>query len=59
MIKRIKRDDKIADDIREYTLPYEDVTTKEEALERYLADEEHFKADEEWLKEGNIDYKVD
>lgn len=59
LIKRIKKDGNIADDKRQYILPYEDITTKEEALERYLSDKEHYDADEKWLKEGNIDYKGD
>lgn len=59
LIKRIKKDGKIADDKRQYILPYEDITTKEEALERYLSDKEHYDADEKWLKERNIDYKGD
>ncbi len=59
LIKRIKKGGNIADDKRQYILPYNDVSTKEEALERYLSDKEHIGADEEWLKEGNIDYKDD
>lgn len=59
LLKRVIEDGKLKMIARDYILPYEDVTTKEEALERYLTDEEHFKADEEWLKDGNIDYKGD
>ena len=59
LIKRIIENNKYKLLYRDYILPYDDVTTKEEALERYLSDKEHYDADEKWLKEGNIDYKGD
>lgn len=59
LIKRIMESNKPKKIYKRYVLPYEDVKTKEEALERYLSDKEHYDADEEWLKEGNIDYKGD
>ena len=57
LLKRILENDKPKKITRNYTIFYDDVTTKEEALERYLSDKEHFDADEAWLKEWNIDYK--
>lgn len=59
LIKRIMANGKPKKIAKDYILPYDDVSTKEEALERYLSDKEHFETDEEWLTEGNIDYNGD